>query len=205
MSVSVPLHAIGYRVLKGHRLVVQIASAYWPILWPAPEPVTLTIRPGTSALHLPVRAAQPDAPRPRPMPEPPKREVRRAVTCVREGSMDRSFHVDFATGETTHRFFLDGGVFGPVGDMRLDDIGTVLHDVSDRRYTIHADDPLTARAVMEQKSGFTRDDWNVKIHCFAEQTATATDFHLTAHIRCWNGDDLFFESDETFTIPRNGM
>lgn len=119
--------------------------------------------------------------------------------------MDRSFHLDLTTGEATHRFFLDGGVFGPVGDMRLDDIGTVLHDVSDRRYTIHPDKPLSARAVMEQEAGFSRDDWKVRIHCHAEQTATATDFHLTARIRCWNGDDLFFESDETFTIPRNGM
>jgi hypothetical protein len=60
-------------VRAGHRLVVQIASAYWPILWPAPEPVTLTMRPGTSALHLPVRVGPPDAPDPRPLPEPPAR------------------------------------------------------------------------------------------------------------------------------------
>jgi hypothetical protein len=93
-----------------------------------------------------------------------------------------------------------------VGDMRLDEIGTVLSDVSDRRYTIHADDPLSARATMEQTAGFTRDDWAVKIHTFAEQTATADAFHLTARIRCWHdGDELFFENDETFTIPRNGM
>jgi hypothetical protein len=45
----------------------------------------------------------------------------------------------------------------------------------------------------------------VKIETFAEQTATATDFHLTARIRCWQRDELFFENDETFTIPRNGM
>jgi hypothetical protein len=88
--------------------------------------------------------------------------------------MDRSFHTDLDHGETQHRFFLDGGVFGPVGDMRLDEIGTVLSDVSDRRYTIHADDPLSARDTMEQTAGFTRDDWAVKIHTFAEQTATAT-------------------------------
>jgi putative CocE/NonD family hydrolase len=205
MSVTVPLHGIGYRVLAGHRLMVQVASAYWPILWPAPEPVTLTLRPGVSSLHLPVRKAPSDAPAPRPLPDPPPREAKKRVTRVREGSMDRSFHTDLGSGETLHRFFLDGGVFGPVGDMRLDEIGTVLSDVSDRRYTIHADDPLSARATMEQTAGFTRDDWAVKIHTFAEQTATADAFHLTARIRCWHDDELFFENDETFTIPRNGM
>jgi hypothetical protein len=45
----------------------------------------------------------------------------------------------------------------------------------------------------------------VKIHTFAEQTATATEFHLTARISCWDDDELFFENEETFTIPRNGM
>ncbi|MEY8840419.1 CocE/NonD family hydrolase, partial [Cribrihabitans sp. XS_ASV171] len=55
MQVTVPLHGIGCRVPAGYRLVVQVASAYWPILWPAPEPVTLTLRAGVSALHLPVR------------------------------------------------------------------------------------------------------------------------------------------------------
>ncbi|MDW4550339.1 CocE/NonD family hydrolase [Defluviimonas sp. D31] len=205
MAVTVPLHGIGYRVPAGHRLVLQIASAYWPILWPAPEPVTLMLRSGNSALHLPVRTSTRNAPEPRPLPDPPKREGRRPVTRVRDGSMERSIHADLTTGLETQRFFLDGGVFGPVGDLRLDDIGTVLGDISDRRYTIHAADPLSARATMEQEARFTRDDWKVRIKTYAEQTATATDFHLTARIECWSGDELFFENAQDFTIPRNGM
>ena len=119
--------------------------------------------------------------------------------------MERSIHTDLTTGLETQRFFLDGGVFGPVGDLRLDDIGTVLGDISDRRYTIHAADPLTARATMEQEARFKRDDCKVRIKTYAEQTATKTDFHLTARIQCWSDDNLFFEDDQSFIIPRNGM
>lgn len=205
MEVTVPLHGIGCRVLPGHRIVVQIASAYWPILWPAPEPVTLTLPPGTSTLHLPVRTEPAGAPAPSPVPEPAKRAAKRRVTRVRDGSMERSIHTDLTTGDVTQRFFLDGGVFGPVGDMRLDEIGTVLSDISDRRYTIRADDPLSARATMEQTASFTRDDWVAKIHCFAEQTATKTEFHLLSRVSCWSGDELIFEREETHIIPRNGM
>lgn len=82
--------------------------------------------------------------------------------------MERSIQTDLTSGEVTNRFFLDGGVSGPVGDLRLDDIGTLLSDISDRRYMIHADDPLSARATMEQTASFTREDWQAKIHCFAE-------------------------------------
>ena len=46
MHVLVPLHGIGYRLAADHRLMVQVASAYWPILWPPPDPVTLNVSPG---------------------------------------------------------------------------------------------------------------------------------------------------------------
>ena len=203
MDITVPLHGIGYRIKAGHRLVVQIASNYWPILWPSPKPVTLTLTPGQSALSLPVRNATEDTPR--DLPEPEKSEFKRRVTRVRDGSMERSFHTDLTTGETTHRFFLDGGVFGPVGDLRLDETGTVLSDISDRKYMIHADDPLSARATMEQTASFERDDWHAKISCFAEQTATEKEFHLTSRVTCWSGEEEVFSREKTYTIPRNGM
>lgn len=203
MALHLPLHATAYRLPRGHRLMVQIASAYWPILWPAPEPVTLTLRPGASALSLPLRQGD-TGPDPRPLPEPPEPAARR-VTQMRAGSMERSVQTDLTTGTETQRVFIDGGVFGPVGDLRLDDTGTVLSDRSDRRYSIHPDDPLSARATMAQQAGFSRDDWQVRIETFAEQTATKTDFHLRARLRCWSGEALFFEDEREFTLPRNGM
>ncbi len=205
MQVTVPLHGTGYRVSAGHRIVVQIASAYWPILWPAPEPVTLSIRAGISALRLPLRTEPPDAPSPRPLPEPANRDGERRITCMREGSMERTVHTDLITGAMTHRVFIDGGVFGPIGDIRLDDIGTVLSDVSERRYTIHPDDPLSAHATMEQTASFTREDWSAKIWAHATQKATATEFVLTSSLRAWSGEELIFEEEKTHVIPRRGM
>src|SRR5205085_9435254 len=37
-----------------HRLRVAISSCYWPMVWPSPEAVTLTIDPEESHLELPV-------------------------------------------------------------------------------------------------------------------------------------------------------
>ena len=36
--MRVPLKAIGYRFLPGHRIRISIASALWPIVWPSPFP-----------------------------------------------------------------------------------------------------------------------------------------------------------------------
>lgn len=203
MEVTVPLHGVGARIAPGHRLVLQIASAYWPVLWPAPAPVTLSVQTGASALHLPVRRAIEEAPR--PLPEPRAGGARRPATKVRDGSMERSVSTDLTTGTQTQRFFVDGGVFGPVGELRLDDIGTVLGDVSDRRYSIHPDDPLSATATMDQDAKFERADWRVRIVTTARQTATPTDFHLTAITTCWDGDSVFHEKRWDRTIPRRGM
>ena len=58
MEVSFPLHAMAWRVPANHRLMLYISSTYWPVCWPSPEPVTLTLAPGRSKLELP-RELQP--------------------------------------------------------------------------------------------------------------------------------------------------
>lgn len=204
MQVTVPLHGMGYRVPAGHRLMVQLASTYWPILWPSPEPVTLTVVPGTSLVHVPIRAVV-EAPDPRVLPVPDRPKTKRPVTKLRDGSMDRSIHTDLTTGIQTCRFFLDGGVFGPVGRMRLDEIGTELGDISDRIYNIKADDPLSAEATMEQESLFERGDWSARIKTRSRQIATLDTFIVTGTVECWDGDDKFHSVEWRHEIPRNGM
>ena len=209
MAIQVPLHAIGYRIAAGHRLVVQLASAYWPILWPAPEPVTLTLAPGVSALDLPLRteasAAADNARAARPLPEPPPSEKNLPVTIIRDGKLEREIHYDLTTGMHSNRVFIDGGVFGPIGRLRLDDLGIELGDISERIYQIHADDPLSARAVMNQDSHIRRGDWSVRIATRAEMTATGTEFRLCASVVCWDGENEFHRAEWDHAIARNGM
>ena len=200
MTVDVQMHGIGYRVAAGHRLVIQVASAYWPILWPAPEPVTLTLPPGVSALSLPVRGAA--ATSPRELPAPSSQAAELPVTHLREGALDRSIKIDLTTGEHAARFYIDGGVFGPVGRIRLDETGTELGDISDRIYRIKPDDPLSARATMVQESIFGRGDWAIRIETSSEMTATKEDFELRAEVKCWEGEELFHTVEWNHVIPR---
>ena len=43
------------RLPAGHRIRIAVSTSYWPIAWPSPEAVILTLRTGNSALYLPVR------------------------------------------------------------------------------------------------------------------------------------------------------
>jgi uncharacterized protein len=204
MAVTVPLWGIAWRVPARHRLVLHLSSTYWPALWPAPEPVTLTLAPGASALEIPVRTAAAEAPPPRDLPAPPP-SAGAALTRLADGSLARTVTTDFVTGEITHRMFIDGGVFGPVGRIRLDETWTEFHDVVERIYAIHPDDPLSARAEMTQSREIARGDWRVRTEAWSRQTATADAYLLEARCHSWEGDELVHEVEWSHEIPRNGM
>ncbi|CAM9969520.1 unnamed protein product, partial [Chrysoparadoxa australica] len=52
-EISIVLDHAGYTVPKGHRIRVAISTAYWPLIWPAPSPVQLTVTKGRLALPHP--------------------------------------------------------------------------------------------------------------------------------------------------------
>ena len=67
-QVRIQLNDEGCAFSAGHRVRVAISTAYWPMIWPAPELATVTVFGGT--LELPVRPFDPaDAALP-PLPEP---------------------------------------------------------------------------------------------------------------------------------------
>src|SRR5699024_12003631 len=59
-TVTVQLNGLAQSFPAGHRLRVSVSTSYWPLVWPSPEPVQLTIDPNASALLLPVRPASVD-------------------------------------------------------------------------------------------------------------------------------------------------
>jgi putative CocE/NonD family hydrolase len=202
MKINIPLHGTGYRLAKGHRLVVQIGSTYWPMLWPSPEPVTLTLSAGRSQLHLPLYDASVLAER--ELIEPPI-QTPEGMTTVREGSMERSVKMDMTTGEQISRFYIDGGVFGPVGTRRIEETGTTISSISDRVYRIHPDDPLCAKASMKQECIFERQEWKATIKTTASMKADKTHFYLDATVTCLDGEETFHHINWQHKIARKGM
>ena len=47
-KMKIKLDDIAWRVPKGHKIRVAISTTYFPMMWPAPEPVTLTVYAGKS-------------------------------------------------------------------------------------------------------------------------------------------------------------
>src|SRR5262249_44575495 len=56
--VRIPLRDRAHAFKRGSRLRIAISTTYWPMVWPSPEPVTLTVYAGESELELPVRPSR---------------------------------------------------------------------------------------------------------------------------------------------------
>ncbi|MEM7171427.1 MAG: CocE/NonD family hydrolase [Pseudomonadota bacterium] len=205
MAVRLQFHGIGWHLAPGHRLVLHLSSTYWPILFPSPKPVTLTLRPGTSQISVPVRDRSAVDPVPRTLASPPPSPPR-PITALRDGSVERDVTIDLIEGTVIHRQHLDGGRYGAPGRVRLDDIDTEVSYVMDRIYSIQPDDPLSAVLTMKQVHEISRQEsWQATVISNAQMTATEDDFVLEASLECRDGSEVFFERQWSSRIPRNGM
>lgn len=204
MTVSLGFHGIGWQLAPGHRLVLHLSSTYWPIVFPSPKPVTLTLASGLSSLNLPVRASSGDEPRARDLPPVPP-SAPKPITALSEGKVERDVVVDLIDGTVTHRQYLAGGRYGAPSRVRLDDTGAEISYIMDRIYTIQPDDPLSAKLVMKQVHELARrDTWETKVTTYAEMTATEDEFILEASLECRDGDEVFAERQWSDRIPREG-
>ena len=196
-TVRVLLDAIGYRFPAGHQLRLAVSPTYWPLTWPSPEPVALTLFGGQ--LVLPVRPDDPtDAAVVLPEPEAPPAYATRTLQA---GVGSRSIDVDPADGRATLNFDWDLG-----GRVLLEATGIELEQASTNRYSITEGDPLSARAEHELVVALRRgDDWNVRCVASGSMTSTATSFHVTTRLEAYHHEAPTWSRTWTFDVPRDNV
>jgi hypothetical protein len=196
VRVQVKLNDTGRVFPTGHRLRVAVSTSYWPIAWPAPENATLTLHTGASAVLLPVRTGPGEDARLKPLPAhelpPPER-----VTVLARERMEHSISRDRASGVVTiaqrnHR-----------GRHRLEAIDLEQGGRTDEIFTIHPDDPLSARAEIAWTVEMRRGAWQVRIETRTVQYATKDAFHIEATLDAYEGTARVFARSWTERIPRD--
>jgi uncharacterized protein len=201
--VEVSLTGTAYAFAPGHRVRIALSTAYWPIVWPSPRAVTLTVFTGKSQVLIPARQPARDS-EVMPFP-PPVQALQCPATILRKGRVERSVKRDETSGVVTHRLFIDGGVFGDWGKFRLDDIGMEMAHVFERIYSIHPDDPNSARATMTQTYEMGRGDWQVRIECGATMTSTPASFELSAWLEAYEADTRIRRRDWQSSVARDKL
>lgn len=196
-TVRLKLSACGHRFAAGHRLRVSVATAYWPIIWPAPCAATLTIDSAASQLHLPVRPGGDT----HAGFAPPAHGLDVPVTMIRPARLERSVTTDFLTGNVTYVTDGQGGLFGE-GILRFDEIGTTLSHSLRRELTIHPDDPATAAYTLRQSYEMGREGWETVIALDSEMTSDRENFYLKAQMTVQHNGEHVTTRDWAEIVPR---
>jgi hypothetical protein len=193
-DITLDLDQIAYRIPAGHRIRVSISTAYWPLIWPAPEAAQLNITQGSIA--LPQRPTQggdevsflaPEAAEPWNVEE------------IRPGNHIRRHEIDMVTG--IQSLVIEDNF----GELRDADHGLIKGSVARERWDIHPDDPLSARGECDWESKLVRDDIVLRTRTQCTMKSDATNFHLTAKIEAWENGTLIYTREESDTIPRDHM
>jgi hypothetical protein len=199
--VRVALNHVAHAFAAGSRVRLALSTAYWPLAWPSPAPVRLTVFTAASALELPVRPRD-AAEAPLPAFAPPEGAPLPAYTELAAARVARRTTRDDAV---VHTIASEGGAFRAGGPGRLDAIGTELGESMRRRYHIRDDDPLSARAEVVHEIRLRRDGWAVRVESRVSLAATRDAFELTADLDAFEDGVCLRSRHWRCSIPRDGL
>ncbi len=195
-TIEVELDECGYRFLPGHKIRVAISTNYWPMIIPAPESVTATIKLGSDAvITLPIRPGgdeieivEPENPDPLPVYKTHSpAESRRWV--------DR----DLQKGETHYNLIDD------TGENEIPEHGLRTRHFHRECWSISTIDPLSCRATSEYISWMSRDDWSVRTEAESSFSCDSDNFYIEATVTAYESDNQVNQHKWMRTIKRDLM
>lgn len=179
--IRVPMNDVAQNFPVGHRLRLSVSTVYWPLAWPSPEPVELTVYPEESRLVVPVRPRQALDPARSPFAEP---EAGPPVDRTVIRAPEQSWNVvrDLVRDESTLE------VVNDVGAYRIDAIDLEIETRAEEKYSYRADDYGSLRGETIWKRRFRRGDWEVRTIAHTVLTSDERSFRIQAQLDAYEGD-----------------
>lgn len=196
-TVKIQLNEIAHKFAAGSRIRLSLSNAYWPTVWPSPENTELILSTSSSTLALPVREPLDSdsdlAPFPEPEGTPPL-----AKTTLREPNSEFTITEDIRTGEIVLRNWYDEGK-----TVYNDYDGWSVESTHEEFFSIHPDDPNSAKCDITWTEKFSRGQWEVSSRTQTVVTSTPTHFNLEAKLEAWEGTQIAHEQAWRRSFKRN--
>jgi len=203
VTVVLRLNDTAHRFSAGNVVRLALSTAYWPMVWPSPEPVTLTVDTAGSRLVLPSResdTADDELPR---FEQPCMAAPVSSQLELEPPRLVRSIERDLVNNEVNYRLVSEGGDLESGSVARIDGIGMDLGHSVERSFIVNDSDPLAARSVMLERIMMRRGDWQVRVRASTEMTASHSQFRLRAVLTAELGEEEIYMREWDERIPRD--
>jgi len=195
-SVSIELNGIAHNFPTGHRIRVSISTSYWPLSWPSPEPVTLTLHHRGSSLRLPERTSIPKIDGRISFRDP---EGAPGVETTVVESPENNWIVQRNLGKNSSTL----KVIRNSGTRRIEDINLEIENRTTELYTTVANDHESPRGEVITHRGYRRDDWHVQTRTRTVLTSSKTHFRIRAELDAYKNGHRFFSKSWDERVARD--
>lgn len=193
--VKVALNHIAQQFPVGHRFRISISTSYWPLSWPPPKPVRMTIYEGESCVYMPLRKFRTEDDKLRPFDYPEGAEP------IRTKLLDKPHH-DWVVKRYLAQDLSILEVFNDDAIMKLDHIDLELEDRVYESYSYKTADFTSVRGEVKAKRGFKRGDWDVHTTTRTVLQSDETHFLLHAELDAYENDLKVYSQTWKRKIPR---
>jgi putative CocE/NonD family hydrolase len=194
--IKLKLNHIAQHFRAGHKIRLSLSTSYWPLVWPSPEPATLTIQPNESFLTLPIRSYGKEDDQLTDFGKPELEDVMPSTLIVPPKREWQVIH-NLATNEVTLH------VINNDAQYRIDPINwTVQKDVTEK-YSYQSYNYDTLRGEVISERSFKRNDWSTYIKTRTVLTSTKTHFIIRATLDAYEGDVRIFSKSWDERVKRD--
>ena len=196
-TVEVSLNHTGYQVPPGHQLRLAISTSYWPMAWPTATVTNIEINTALSKLNLPVRNRNAKNNKLTQFGTSQGIEPI-ATTQLRKTQQRRSISVDSESAAHILEIWSDNG------KTQFHNNGMEMASTTSQRYTIHPDDPLSAKAEYEWEWEYGRGaNWQTRTFTRTEMRCDRDCFYVETEAMAWEGDQQIFNQRKQYKFRRD--
>jgi hypothetical protein len=200
--VRVNLKHIAQKFPAGHSIRVSVSTVYWPLAWPSPEPVKLTVHLGDSKAVLPVRPKRDGDDAALPAFGEPEGAPAMEKTPIQPTHEEWTVIRDLANDKTTLQVINDEGLF------RIDRHNLEIGSRTTERYSYSDNDYQSLAGWTEWRRTFRRrnpngEDWEVYTITRTLMTSDAETFRIRATLDAYEGESRVFAKTWDEAIPRD--
>jgi len=185
-DIDLSCYFTAHRFKQGNRIRVALSESLWPLLWPSPRPVELSIVTGASSLSLPVR--------------PIEASAATLPIALLKDRVEKEMKADPLLDSRYEITQMGPDVHGRVTLHKrlrdlpeaLADTGTTISGGSDWYMSIQEGDPNSCVWQIEWWSAISRGDWVTKTRSTMELSSTAEQFRIKESLTAWEGDQQVF-------------